>query len=210
MDWFDLLTFASQRFDELGVRYFVTGSGATITYGEARFTQDIDFVVALEQRHVEGICTSFPAPDFYVSDIAVREAIRLRRMIIHSSSGLKIDVSIPSGDEFDQLRMTRIVRLPRSDGSQICFSSPEDVIVKKMQWYRDGGSEKHLRDIAGVLSICSRPIDRAYIEKWAGHFGVLDTWNLILQRVDAGKSMRRFKVSPSGSACRTVATAEFL
>jgi hypothetical protein len=38
------------------------------------------------------------------------------------------------------------------------------VILKKMAFYRDGGSEKHLRDIAGILKVSSDDIDLAYIE----------------------------------------------
>jgi hypothetical protein len=66
VEWFDLLLFAAKRFDELGIRYFVTGSCATITYGEARLTQEIDIVAALEHWHIAPICQKFPFPEFQV------------------------------------------------------------------------------------------------------------------------------------------------
>jgi hypothetical protein len=92
MDWFELLELLARRLDELYIPYFVTGSGATITFGEPRYTNDIDIVADLDQSHVDRLCESFPAPDFYVSRAAVDEAIRQRRMfnIIHIPSGLKI------------------------------------------------------------------------------------------------------------------------
>src|SRR2546421_2018263 len=34
-------------------------------------------------------------------------------------------------------------------------------------FYREGGSEKHLRDITGILKSANVPIDRAYIAQWA-------------------------------------------
>jgi hypothetical protein len=62
-------------------------------------------------------------------------------------------------------------------------AAPEDVIVKKLEYYREGLSEKHLRDIAGILQICPYPIDYDYVANWATQLKVLDLWQLIVQRV---------------------------
>jgi hypothetical protein len=40
------------------------------------------------------------------------------------------------------------------------FAAPEDVIIKKMEYYSEGGSEKHLRDITGMLVTSEGEIDR--------------------------------------------------
>lgn len=42
------------------------------------------------------------------------------------------------------------------------IAAPEDVIIKKMEYYREGGSEKHLRDITGILLTTGADIDRPY------------------------------------------------
>lgn len=185
MDWFDLLELLARRLDELEIPYFVTGSGATITYGEPRYTNDIDIVADLNPSHTDRLCHAFPAPDFYVSRTAVDEAIHQRQMfnIIHIPSGLKIDISVMKRTDFDASRMARVVALLRPDGLVVRFSSPEDVILKKMEFYQQGGSDKHLRDIAGVLKVCSRPIDYVYIESWSTKLGVLDIWRLIEERM---------------------------
>ncbi|HQU42034.1 MAG: hypothetical protein B7Z73_06215 [Planctomycetia bacterium 21-64-5] len=185
MDWFELLELLAFRLDGLQISYFVTGSGATITYGEPRYTNDIDIVAELAPSDAERLCQAFPGPDFYVSRAAVDDAIHRRQMfnIIHIPSGLKIDVSVAKGTEFDLKRMERVVSLPRPDGLVVRFSSPEDVILKKMEFFQEGGSEKHLRDIAGVLTICQRPIDYAYIEAWATKLGVIEIWRVIQKRL---------------------------
>ncbi|MEI6326334.1 MAG: hypothetical protein WCO91_12845, partial [Gemmataceae bacterium] len=67
------------------------------------------------------------------------------------------------------------------------FASPEDVILKKLQYYQLGGSEKHLRDIASMLLIRGEAIDRAYIVEWAAKLGVTSEWELVRQRVDEAK-----------------------
>lgn len=188
MDWSDLLELVARRMDELEIPYFVTGSVATITYGEPRYTNDIDIVADLSPSHSDRLCHAFPAPEFYVSQTAVDEAIRQRQMfnIIHISSGLKIDISVMKQTDFDASRMARVVSLPQPDGLIVRFSSPEDIILKKMQFYQEGGSDKHLRDIVGVLRICSRPIDYVYIESWSAKLGVLDIWRLIQGRLANG------------------------
>jgi len=44
----DLLRHLVNVFESLGIRYFVTGSVASIFYGEPRFTNDIDVVADIE------------------------------------------------------------------------------------------------------------------------------------------------------------------
>lgn len=181
MEWSDLLDFLARTLSELKIEYFVTGSSATITYGEPRFTNDIDIVAFLKPTDVVPLCDAFAAPAFYVSREAVQQAIQHRRMfnIIHPSSGLKIDVAVPAESEFNNSRRTRTVEVTLKTDTRVNFASPEDVILKKMEYFREGGSEKHLRDITGVLKICDPPVDREYVDLWASHLQVEDVWQQI-------------------------------
>jgi len=83
-------------------------------------------------------------------------------------------------DDFDQSRFARVRRVQPAKDFEARFAAPEDVIVKKLQYYAAGGSEKHLRDIRGVLKISSTDVDRDYIAAWAERLGVDDVWRLIL------------------------------
>jgi hypothetical protein len=60
----DLLRFLVSALEQLGLRYFVTGSTVTIFYGEPRFTNDIDVVVDLPDSVVTDLCRQFPEDDF--------------------------------------------------------------------------------------------------------------------------------------------------
>ena len=142
----ELLAFLCAHLERLKIRYFITGSQATIAYGEPRFTNDIDVVVELNEANWELFCSGFPEDIFYLSHEAAREAVAHCRMfnIIHPISGLKIDVMIPGQSSFDQLRLQRALRLPLATGGMAAFSSPEDIIVKKMEWHSMGGGERHL------------------------------------------------------------------
>ena len=48
----DLLRKVADVLELLEVRYLITGSTATIAYGEPRFTNDIDVVAALPEEKV--------------------------------------------------------------------------------------------------------------------------------------------------------------
>lgn len=62
-------------------------------------------------------------------------------------------------------------------------ASPEDVILSKLLDYHEGGSEKHLRDITGILSIQAEKVDRVYISQWATRLNVAELWSAVLRRL---------------------------
>lgn len=173
-------------FEQHGIAYFITGSVAAMAYGEPRFTNDVDLVVDLEERHADAFCAAFPPPDFYVSRAAVLGAIRNRHQfnLIHVTGGVKADVILPHATEFDRSRWARRRRMPLGTVEQPMLASPEDVILKKMEYFAEGGSEKHLRDITGILKLSSQSVDRAYIEQWAAKLSVLNVWQLILAKLN--------------------------
>lgn len=185
MEPFDLLRIVVERLESLGLDYLVTGSMATIAYGEPRLTNDLDIVIALPMEQVEAFCAAFPEEEFYLSRDAVREAVRDRRQfnIVHFASGLKIDAIIPKAEAFEESRRSRGKALSVGPDWSVRFASPEDVILRKLQYYQMGGSEKHLRDIAGVFKIQGPALDLIYLDEWAGHLGVAHIWRELRERL---------------------------
>lgn len=185
MELSELLRVLTSVLDRLAVPYLITGSMATIAYGEPRLTNDIDVVAALRLDQVEEFCRSFPAPDFYCSPAAVREAVErhFQFYILHPASGLKVDVIIPADTEFNRSRLGRGERLHAAADLIVWFVSPEDAILKKLEHYKGGGSDKHLRDIASVLKIRGERLDYAYLATWAEKLGVADLWRNVLAAV---------------------------
>jgi len=185
MEQSELLRYVVTALERLGLRYFVTGSTVTIFFGEPRFTNDIDIVVSLPATAVSEFCRQFPEEEFYVSDEAARDAVRYRSQfnIIHPGSGLKIDVIVPPATEFNRLRFQRAQRVHAGPDWDATFSSPEDAIMMKMKYFQEGGSEKHLRDITGVLRTSGEKIDMAYIEQWAATLNLTAIWQSILARM---------------------------
>jgi len=56
-------------------------------------------------------------------------------------------------------------------------ASPEDVIIKKLAIYREGGSEKHLKDIRGILTQTS--LDKDYLDHWLGALRLQEEWSKV-------------------------------
>jgi hypothetical protein len=182
---YELLQRIVETLERLDISYLVTGSVAAMAYGEPRLTNDIDIVAAIDERHVAGLLEAFPPTEFYVSEEAIGEAIRHRTQfnIIHPSSGLKVDVIVRKDTPFDKSRFNRIRRIRPAETYIASFAAPEDIIIIKMRYYADGGSEKHLRDIAGILKISRDEVDMAYIVDWSRRLDLTDIWEMVLGRV---------------------------
>jgi len=185
MEQHELLLFVVGCFEKLKIPYLVTGAIASIAYGEPRFTNDIDVVVDISLIHIDAFKSYFPENEFYLDVDSMRAAINRRGQfnIIHPISGLKVDVIISKRDDFDLTRFARIKELNVSETKSANFASPEDVIIKKLEYFKQGRSEKHLRDIASMLKISSELIDRAYISSWAKRFSVSKIWEEVQKRI---------------------------
>jgi hypothetical protein len=180
----ELLRYLVDVLDSLAIDYMIVGSHASVYYGEPRFTQDVDVVIELAPSQLPRLLERFPLAEFYVSEDAAREALAARGQfsIIHGASAVKIDVFIGKDTDYDRVRFARRQQLPLVHGRHAYFARPEDVILYKFLYFRDGGSDRHLRDIAGMLAVSGPEIDVAYVADWAGRLGVEDVWHAVRRR----------------------------
>jgi hypothetical protein len=183
----DLLRYVIEVLESQGLTYMVVGSFASSTYGEPRLTHDIDIVVNLRADAVDRLCAAFPTPEFYVSVSAAREAVKIQGQfnVIHPASGNKIDFMIAHDDAWGRSQLSRRCRQPILADRETYVAAPEDVILAKLQYYREGESEKHLRDIAAMLQVSGDEIDKAYIDHWAKQLGLTLEWQTMLDRLHA-------------------------
>ena len=182
----ELLQYLVDVLERLSIDYMIVGSHASIYYGEPRFTQDVDVVVELRRSQLPGFLESFPLAEFYVSEEAARDALARRGQfnIIHGASGVKIDVFIGKDTDYDHVRFARRQQLPLIPGRTAFFARPEDVILYKLLYFRDGGSDRHLRDVAGILAVSGSSIDIEYAAEWASRLGVTELWDGVRRRVE--------------------------
>ena len=185
MEQAELLGYLIDVLENLGIPYMVVGSMASMAYGEPRLTQDIDVVVDLHDRHVLRLCAAFPQPEYYVSPEAAAEAVQHEGQfnIIHPTSGNKVDLLVVKKDAYGQEQFARRQRVEIMPDREGAVARPEDVIIGKMEYYREGGSEKHLRDITGILKVSPDEVDRRYVARWADELGLSEIWRAILRRL---------------------------
>ncbi|MBI3019451.1 MAG: hypothetical protein HYY61_06135, partial [Deltaproteobacteria bacterium] len=62
-------------------------------------------------------------------------------------------------------------------GSDIYFTSAEDLILIKLQWFKESESSRQKEDIISILKITS--IDEAYIEKMTKELDVAEVWKQV-------------------------------
>jgi hypothetical protein len=186
VDQSDLLKYAAEQLQRLGIQYAVVGSFASGVWGESRFTQDIDIIVDLRQAHVPLLCTAFPSPEFYVSSAAASEAVANGSQfnVINPSSGNKIDFMIAGPKSWVVAQLDRCKSVPVFPDVNVKVAAPEDVILGKLIYYGEGGSEKHLRDIIGILKNSDILIDHEYISAHAAKLGMLEMWEAMKNSFD--------------------------
>ena len=91
---------------------------------------------------------------------------------------------IARDDAWGKSQFTRRIRRLVLADRETYIASPEDLILGKLWYYREGGSEKHLRDIVGMLQVSGDEIDRSYITHWAKQLHVLEPWQTVLERLN--------------------------
>jgi hypothetical protein len=165
------------------IRYMVTGSVAAIFYGEPRLTHDVDVVAFLNEADIRRLAEIFPSADFYVPPLEVIAAEAQREQhghfnLIHIGTGFKADVYPTGRDELNAWAF-RLRRRVQFEGETVMLAPPEYVIVRKLEYYREGGSEKHLRDIRAMLAISGEQLDRAALTDWIQRRGVQSEWQLV-------------------------------
>lgn len=161
-----------------GGNYFVGGSLASSLQGEPRATNDIDFVVELPLGKLSAFKNAL-GDDFELDDDMLREALLHARSAnaFYLPTVTKIDFFGRGYDGFDAIEFER--RKPfvvKESGERLFVKTPEDTILRKLLWYREGGcvSERQWRDVVSVLRVSGRQLEYDYLAKWADELRVAD------------------------------------
>ncbi len=166
-----------RKLEDEKIPYMMVGSLASMVYGEPRLTRDMDLVVDVQAEHASKFEKLFRQPEFYCPPVEIlSDEILNRRQfnLLHVPSGLKVDLMVLKPTAYDQNRFARRLQTTIWEGFVAYLATPEDIIIKKLEFFREGGSEKHIRDIRGIIA--NTELDQKYISKWVRELRLEPEW----------------------------------
>ena len=170
--------------NHLGLRYMVTGSLASNVYGFERASVDADFVVQPDSDSIVLLGRSLPASLKMDTQATFETITGTTRFIIRAGKRFKIEVFILSDDAHDQERFRRRRRGVVA-GQPVWLPSPEDVIVTKLRWSKEGKRTKDVDDVRNVIAVQGDAIDWAYVARWCDEHGTRELLDNIRKDVPA-------------------------
>ena len=172
-------------FEKMLIPYAVGGSISSSVHGIMRSTMDVDIVADMRLEHISGFVETLSTA-FYADNDMIRDAINRHSSfnLIHLATAYKVDVFIPKQRAFDRMQLERRVStlITAEPERSIYMTSPEDIILSKLEWYRMGGevSDSQWRDVLGVLKTKAGQLDLEYMRRWAKPLKVEDLLEKVL------------------------------
>lgn len=166
--------------DRAGISYAIVGSVASSVYGEPRATNGVDLLIQLSRAEAGRLAGAFPEAAFYVPPREIIE-VELGRShgghinVMALETMMKADFYPVSPAEAEWFARRRALEVA---GRTVWFAIPEAVIVHKLRFFREGGGERHLRDIRGMLA--AGEVDRALIDQAVQALALEAQWRRVL------------------------------
>jgi hypothetical protein len=168
--------------EAMGIKYVIWGGVAAITYGEPRFTRDMDVLVRLHDKQVDTLARVLEEDGYYVSVEAIRDAVdrHFYFNVIHIETGIKVDFLVAERDPIHVWAFEHRRVKDFDEFRQASYMPPESVILTKLRAHQDSGSTWHLDDIEGILRVSGPELDLAYVDREAARIGAFGTWRELL------------------------------
>ena len=178
----DELSLFVERLEAVGAPYMVTGATAAILYGQPRVTNDLDVVLSLDDKSRAALLRAFPESEFYVPPESVIQTEQARQQrghfkLIHLASGFKADIYLVGTDPLHAWALPLRRRLNWGHGQHISVAPPEYVVLRKLEYYREGGSAKHPTDIRAIQEVSG--LDEALLTPWLERQGLASLWETL-------------------------------
>src|SRR6185369_4757471 len=168
----------ARAIEAAGGAYFLGGSLASSLQGEPRATNDIDIVIDLAARDIHRLTIALGS-DFEVDVDVLRRALVTRAScnIFYLPMVTKVDLFAVGREPYDQIEFARRREiLVRPPAGMLFVKAPEDTVLRKLMWHRDGGgvSDRQWRDVVEVLRVSGSEMDSHYVTTWAERLGLAE------------------------------------
>jgi hypothetical protein len=164
--------------ERLDLPYCVTGSVAASVYGEPRLTADIDVVLLMKTEDIFRLRHTFPETEYYVPPDETLYAELARNVrgsfnLIHHATQFKADIYIAASDPLHAWALAHRRRVSL-EGGAFWLAPPEYVVIRKLEFLREGGQDKHVRDIRFIRAATELDLD--FIEQEVTRLGLQVQW----------------------------------
>jgi hypothetical protein len=160
------------------IPWMLTGSLAGSYHGEPRASIDADIVIDPSPVAMARLVDGLLADGFYADRAAADDALRDRGQFnAIAPDGLKVDFIVRKDRPFsiEELRRRQPADLLGTPGFVV---SAEDLVIAKLEWAAETGSERQLQDATRIVQISSA-FDVTYVDAWAARLGIGPMWSRI-------------------------------
>lgn len=175
-----LLIKIAKILERLKIPYVVVGGIAVLIWGRPRFTADIDIIVKLQPYKIDDLEKALLelGRAGYIDKEAMKQALERcgEFNFIDGETGVKVDFWIKEEDRLGPPEFKR-KKIKIIKGQRVCFISPEDLILSKLEWHQKSQSSRHLEDVESILKISGEKLDMKYLKNWAKKLGVVKILN---------------------------------
>jgi hypothetical protein len=179
--------------DDLAIPYYIGGSIASIVYGKARTTRDVDFVLTVRDADAQRLVERLDS-EFHIDLVAVQRSISTGDCFnaLELEAIFQADVFTPRPTPWIEEQFARRQLHRLGAGNQfveVYLCSPEDVILNKLEWFRLGNEVSRLQweDAVGVLTVQTQRLDNGYLDRWAEQLKLQEL--LSLARASVGDNL---------------------
>ena len=145
--------------------YMIIGGQAVLLYGEPRLTRDIDITLGVNTDRLKDLLTILQKISLKPIPADIESFVRQTMVLpsLDEATGIRIDF-IFSFTPYETEAIKRAKKIMML-GQEICFASPEDVIIHKIF----AGRPRDLEDVRTIL-LKNPEIDAKYIRSWLKEF----------------------------------------
>ena len=161
----ELISRLAAGLEKHSIPYMIIGGQAVLLYGEPRLTRDIDITLGLDTDGLDDVIAVIndigvkPLPDNIES--FVKETMVLPTL--DEDTGIRLDFIFSfTPYESEAIKKSRKVTIKDQD---VCFASPEDLIIHKIF----AGRPRDMEDVRNILSK-NPDMDINYIKSWLKDF----------------------------------------
>lgn len=176
----DAVILVIRALNALPMPYMITGSLASNLYGVARSTKDADLILQTTEFDFCALRRALEPSLRIDPQMSFETVTGTTRYIVRKVEGdpYTIELFFLSSDLHDQERFARRAK-GLFVGEDVWVATPEDVIITKLRWSKQGKRSKDIDDVRNVIAVQQGRIDWTYVNRWCDEHGTRE----LLERV---------------------------